>query len=233
MTTPAAQLDFNQFQCLTFDCYGTLIDWETGLLAALQAVFSPLNPANGELLTAYSELEPSEQGKEYCKYREVLGEVMRGLSQRYGFPITAEQEASLAESIPGWQPFPDTVDALRRLKTKYKLAVISNIDDDLFAHTAKHLEMPFDYVITAQQAGSYKPSLNNFHTALQRIGLPKSSILHVAESLYHDIVPTRQLGIANVWVNRRGDKATGATRTADITPDLTVTSVGQLADIMV
>jgi 2-haloacid dehalogenase len=148
------------------------------------------------------------------------------------FRPSLEQINSLPESLPQWPPFPDTVASLARLKQKYKLAVISNTDDDLFAETAKTLQVPFDWIITAQQAKSYKPSRNNFQRALEKIGLPKEKILHVGQSLYHDIVPTRELGWANVWVNRRsGKKGQGATVTADIKPDLEVPDLKTLAEL--
>src|SRR5207245_5862454 len=116
-----------------------------------------------------------------------LAEVMRRIGKQYEIQWGEAEVASLAESIRGWEPYPDTIAALKQLKSKYRLAIISNIDDDLFAHSAQQLQVPFDFVITAQQVGSYKPSLRNFEEALRRIGLPKQKILHVAESLFHDV----------------------------------------------
>jgi 2-haloacid dehalogenase len=122
------------------------------------------------------------------------------------------------------------VEALKYLKERYKLAVISNIDDDLFAHSARHLGVPFDWVITAEQVESYKPSLNNFEKAIEIIGAPRGEILHVAQSLYHDIAPAKELGLANVWVNRRHNlKGYGATYPADAVPDLEVPDLATLA----
>jgi 2-haloacid dehalogenase len=132
----------------------------------------------------------------------------------------------LPESLKTWQPFPDTLPALRRLKSRYKLAIISNIDDDLFAASEKLLEVPFDHVVTAQQVGAYKPSLRNFEVALERMVIPRERLLHVAESLFHDVAPARRLGIASVWVNRRAAKGgVAASGTADVQPDLTVTDL--------
>lgn len=222
---------FSRFRCLTFDCYGTLIDWESGILTAVRRILPGVAADDAEILQAYSELEAKAERGDYLPYRDVLAEVTVALGVRFRVRAKGGPYA-LAESIKDWKPFPDTVDALRRLKSRYRLAVISNIDDDLFAQSAGHLEVPFDHVITAQQVGSYKPSLKNFETAIGRIGLPKEQILHCAESLFHDVVPTRQLGIANVWVNRRaGRGGVSASGTADITPDLTVTSLKELADL--
>jgi 2-haloacid dehalogenase len=226
-------LAFSQFRCLTFDCYGTLIDWETGILNALNTAFAahdrniPAQP----LLGAYADIEPQIQNDGYMCYREVLAEVMRRLGERFNTVFTTDEIASLAESIRDWQPYPDTVIALTRLKSRYKLAIISNIDDDLFAHSAKKLEVPFNQVITAQQVGAYKPSLRNFEVALQRIGLPKENILHVAESTHHDIAPANILGIHSVWVNRRSITGKGASLAANAKPDLTVPDLKTLASV--
>jgi 2-haloacid dehalogenase len=227
-------LNFDQFEALTFDCYGTLIDWESGLLGALRKAFAAHDRAfdDKEILEAYSVLEPLIQAERYMTYREVLAEVMRRLGTRYGVKWNDSEAESLADSIRDWQPYPDTVDALTRLKSKYKLAIISNIDDDLFAHSARHLRVPFDHVITAQQVGSYKPSHWNFESALARIGLPREKVLHVAESLYHDILPARELGLHSVWVNRRAARGgLGASKTATAAPDLEVIDLKSLAEL--
>ncbi|MCU1309935.1 MAG: haloacid dehalogenase, type, partial [Candidatus Angelobacter sp.] len=185
-----------------------------------------------EILTAYAELEPAIQSRGYQMSREILADVMRELGVQYNIVWTDAETGSLADSIRDWQPYPDTVDALRRLRSKYKLAIISNIDDDLFAHSARHLQVPFDHVITAQQVGSYKPSHRNFETALKRIGLPKEKVLHVAESIYHDVVPAQALGIRTVWVNRRASRdGLGASKTAVATPDLEVSDLKSFADL--
>jgi 2-haloacid dehalogenase len=234
----ASPLNFDQFEVLTFDCYGTLIDWETGILAALKRAFAAhgrdYQNNDTELLNAYAELEPAIQAKGYQLYRDILAEVMRQLGARYQIEWTSAELSALADSISTWQPFPDTVDALKRLKSKYKLAIISNIDDDLFAHSAGHLQVPFDHVITAQQVGSYKPSRKNFETALSRIKLPKERILHVAESVYHDVLPAQALGIHAVWVNRRAARGgVGASKGGVGTPDLEVKDLKSLADLAV
>ncbi len=220
-------MDFARFAALTFDCYGTLIDWESGLLSALR----PLLRAHGsdlsdqQALQLYGELEPAAQ-QPYQPYRQVLAAVARGFGARLGFPVSEKEAACLAASLPGWPPFPDTRAALARLKTKYKLAIISNIDDDLFAATARHLGVPFDQVITAQQAGAYKPSPAPFLLALDRLGLARERVLHVGQSLHHDVLPARALGLATVLVYRRGF---GATRPAQGEPDLKVPDLQTLA----
>jgi 2-haloacid dehalogenase len=227
-------LDFSQFEYLTFDCYGTLIDWETGILAALRPIMAAhsVTISDNDLLELYGELEAEAESGEYKTYRQILESVVRAFGQRLGFSPSGAEAQALPQSLACWLPFPDTVEALRKLHTRYKLAIISNVDDDLFAATAKLLQVPFDAVITAQQARSYKPSLNNFQLAVQRIGHPREKILHVAQSLYHDVAPTRTLGMKNVWVNRRGGKlASGVTRPAAAVPDLEVPNLKTLADL--
>ncbi|MCI0355676.1 MAG: haloacid dehalogenase type II [Acidobacteria bacterium] len=224
-------LDFARFQALTFDCYGTLINWETGILDVLRPLLAAhgKQPSDAEILDLYAELEPEVQSREYLRYREVLRRVVHGFGLRLGFQVSPAEADSLPDSLKDWEPFADTVPALRRLKQRYKLAVISNIDDDLFALTAKHLEVNFDHVITAQQCRSYKPSLNNFRRAMARMDLRPERILHVAQSLFHDVAPARSLGLASVWVNRRG---LSATRPADARPDLEVPDLKTLADLV-
>ena len=229
-------LNFSQFEYLTFDCYGTLINWEAGILAALQPVLRAhsIEVSDEEVLRLYGECEAEAEAGQYKTYRQILEGVVESFGRWLGFSPSVAEIQSLPQSLSNWLPFPDTVGALRQLHTRYKLAIISNVDDDLFAETAKLLQVPFDAVITAQQARSYKPSLHNFHLALQRIGRPKEKILHVAQSLYHDAVPTRALGWKNVWVNRRKNQSDpGATKPADIKPDLEVPSLQALADLAV
>jgi len=227
-------LNFSRFECLTFDCYGTLIDWESGILSALKPVLAEHNRTlkDEELLELYGKLEAQAEAGEYRPYRKVLQFATQRIGSRLSFALHENEIDVLPDSLRRWPAFPDTVEALRRLKSRYKLAVISNTDDDLFAETAKTLEVSFDFLITAEQARSYKPSHRNFELALERIGLPKEKVLHCAQSLFHDIVPANALGIANVWVDRReGRKGGGATIPANATPDLTVTSMKELADL--
>jgi 2-haloacid dehalogenase len=225
--TRAQSLDFDKFTALTFDCYGTLIDWESGLLRALR----PLLWSHGhdmsdpQILDIYSELEPIAQNP-YRRYRQVLADVVRGFGDRLGFFVSDSEAESLPESLQHWLPFPDAGAALTRLATRYKLAIISNTDDDLFAASARRLQVEFDEVITAEQAKAYKPSVGPFRLALERLGLPASRVLHVGQSVYHDVVPATSLGMATVLVYRRGF---GATRPVEGRPDLTVPDLKTLA----
>jgi len=225
-------LDFDQFSVITFDCYGTLINWQVGILGALRPILKKFgsNLSDAGVLELYSTFEPQIQSGPYKPYREVLGEIVRRFGAKLVFTPTQQEIDSLAESIKDWPPFPDTTAGLRKLKTKYKLAIISNIDDDLLAHSLRLIGVPFDFLITAQQAKSYKPSHNNFNLALKKIGLPKEKVLHAAESLYHDVAPANELGIANVWVNRRGGKP-GATKDIDAKPNLEVPDIKTLAEV--
>jgi 2-haloacid dehalogenase len=225
-------LNLTQFQVLSFDCYGTLIDWETGIFSALGSILAAHGKsiADAELLKVYSELESEAEQGEFCSYREVLGSVVRGFGERLGFKPTEAQVRSLPDSLASWLPFPDTVAALQKLKARYQLAVISNVDDDLFAATARRLEVAFDHVITAQQARAYKPSLLIFNLAQQRIGVAPARWLHAAQSVYHDVIPARSMGIATVWVNRPSPRpGVGAAKAASGQPDLEVPDLKTLA----
>lgn len=223
-------LDFSRFEWLSFDCYGTLIDWESGIVGYLRPLLQSksCNLTNAEILSLYSEFEPRQQSGEYRSYRQVLAGVVRDFARELRFDVTASEADGLAASIPAWQPFADTVPGLRRLHSRYRLAIVSNIDDDLFADSARHLQIPFDAIVTAQQVRSYKPSLRNFEALLQRIAAPRDRLLHVAESLYHDVVPARSLRIATVWVNRRQGKA-AASKLVAAQPDLEVPDIAKLA----
>jgi len=227
-------LDFSRFEILTFDCYGTLIDWETGLLSALDLILS----AHGKKIDDATQLELygnfeqlSEQGA-FRPYREVLQSVVRQFGDKLGFVPTVEQARSLPDSLALWKPWPDTVAALRQLKSRYRLAILSNVDDDLFAATRPQLEVEFDEVITAQQAQAYKPSLKIFELALARIQAPAHRILHVGQSIYHDVIPAQALGLATVWVNRPSARpGVGAVKIAHAEPDLEVSSLAELAEL--
>jgi 2-haloacid dehalogenase len=225
-------LDFTRFEIVTFDCYGTLIDWETGILSALRPILSAhgKNVDDAKLLKLYGDFEQlSEQGT-FHPYRDVLQSVVRRFGAELGFTPTAEETRSLPDSLANWKPWPDTVTALRRLKTRFRLAILSNVDDDLFAATRPQLGVEFDEVITAQQAQAYKPSLKLFELALSRINAPAHRVLHVAQSVYHDVVPAQALGLATVWVNRPSARpGVGAVKAAESKPDLIVSSLEELA----
>jgi len=226
--------DFADFRVLTFDCYGTLIDWEAGIFAALRPVLAAhgKNIPDSALLELYGELEAEAEAGEYSTYRDVLQSVVRGIGQRLGFAPSEAEARALPESISNWQPFPDTVKSLRRLKQRYQLAVLSNIDDDLFALTAPKLAVTFDHVITAQQAGCYKPCLKLFQMAQDRCGVPPNAWIHVGQSIYHDVIPAQSLGVSTVWVNRPSPrKNIGAVKPASANPDLEVPDLKTLADL--
>jgi 2-haloacid dehalogenase len=226
-------LPFADFDVLAFDCYGTLIDWETGLWEALRPILAQhhIAIATDEALALYGALESEVEHGPYHAYRMVLRMALEGLGARLGFVPTETELQRFSASVADWPAFPDSAPALQALHTKYKLAVISNIDDDLFAASAQRLQVQFDWIVTAQQAQSYKPSLHNFHVALTRIGLPQQKILHVAQSLYHDIAPAKTLGLSTVWINRRhAQPGFGATPPAQAQPDLEVPDLRTLAE---
>lgn len=225
-------LNYDLFEILTFDCYGTLIDWESGILTAAHHILEThgVEVDDERLLATFGALEAEAELPPYKTYREVLKAVMRGMGERFGFEATDEEQEVFSGSVVDWQPFPDTVEALKKLKSAKKLAILSNVDDDLFAGTAKHLQVPFDFVITARQIGSYKPSHRNFEVMLERIGIPQERVLHCAQSLFHDIKPARELGFTTVWVNRRKGRAGGgATPPQEATPDHEVPDLMTLA----
>jgi 2-haloacid dehalogenase len=227
-------LDFSRFEILTFDCYGTLINWEEGILGCLHRILAAHRTNkevdDAEILELYGDFEASAEAEEYRRYREVLQFVVRRFGDRLGFTPTDEEVRSLPESLRDWKPWPDTVAALNLLRSRFRLAVISNVDDDLFATTQPQLGVKFDQVITAQQAGAYKPSLKIFELALSRIGIPANRILHVGQSIYHDVIPAQALGLATVWVNRPSARAgVGAVKSAEGKPDLVVSSLAELA----
>jgi 2-haloacid dehalogenase len=227
-------LDFSRFEILTFDCYGTLIDWETGILSALHRVLSAHGKTLDEaaLLKLYGDFEQLSESGEFHPYREVLQSVVRRFGAALGFNPSAEEARSLPNSLAYWKPWPDTVAALRQLKSRFRLAILSNVDDDLFAATRTQLGVDLDAVITAQQAQAYKPSLKLFELALTHINAPAHRVLHVAQSVYHDVVPAQSLGLATVWVNRPSARpGVGAVKAADAKPDLVVTSLAELAEI--
>ncbi|MGA3196892.1 MAG: haloacid dehalogenase type II [Terriglobales bacterium] len=225
-------MDFRRFTTISFDCYGTLIDWESGILPVLRRLLAlhDQSLADAALLELYGEFEAEAESGPYQNYRDVLQSVVLAFARRLNFEATPAEIRSLHESVPSWPPFPDTVAALHQLKRRFKLAVISNIDDDLFAATRNHLDVEFDAIITAQQAQSYKPSSRNFELALRTLALPPERLLHAGQSIYHDVVPAQSLGISAVWVNRKSARpGIGAVRAATGKPDLEVPDVATLA----
>ena len=228
-------MKLSSFEVLTFDCYGTLIDWESGILEAVQRVLvahgRELPPA--EILEHFARFESSIQAGPYRTYRDVLSRVVDEFGRALGFVPCPGERASLPESVARWSPFDDTVDALRILASRYRLAVISNVDDDLFAFSQGRLGVEFDEVVTAQQVGSYKPDARNFELVLRRLALPTDAILHVAQSLFHDVAPAKRLGFATVHVNRVSPHGgSGATMPVSARPDLEVPDLRSLAEMV-
>jgi 2-haloalkanoic acid dehalogenase type II len=195
------------YDVITFDCYGTLVDWESGIAAAFSAagVRAGVAVDAAAALRAYAEIEPVVQAERYRKYREVLGETARRVCARLGWPLSDADSGFLAESMSGWRPFPDTNGALTRLAADHSLGILSNVDDDLLAETRRQLAVGFDPVITAEQVQSYKPAHAHFTAARERIG--ERRWLHAAQSHFHDVAPARSLGIATAWINRKTERA--------------------------
>lgn len=225
-------LDFSRFELLTFDCYGTLIDWETGIFSALKPVLTAHGKSipDATLLELYGEFEAEAESGTYRNYREVLQSVVQAFGTRLSFVPTAMQKNSLPDAVPTWRPWPDTVSALKRLASRYRLAIISNIDDKMFEITRRYLGVDFDHVTTAQQARCYKPGLEIFRMALNKASVAPGRILHVGQSVYHDVLPAKSLGLATAWVNRPSPRAgVGAVKPAEGHPDLEVPDLETLA----
>ena len=191
-----------KFEIITFDCYGTLIDWESGIKTAFktEAANDGIEIDSERIIDAYNAEEPAVESGSYRPYREVLAETARRVAQRLGWQLESERARFLADSLPDWKPFADTNAALERLARQFDLGILSNIDDDLLTETRRHFTVDFDLVVTAQQVRSYKPGLAHFNEALSRAG--SRSLLHAAQSYFHDVVPATRLGIPVVWVNR-------------------------------
>jgi len=224
-------LDFSKFDVLTFDCYGTLIDWEAGILSVLKALLSAHSQrlSDTEILALYGDFE-AEAEKNYQPYKDVLKSVVASFSRRLSFEPTVSELHALAASVPQWQPWPDTVSALQNLGLRYQLAIISNIDDDLFASTRPRLQADFQSVTTAQQARCYKPGLPIFKMALDRVQVPPSRVLHVGQSVFHDVLPAQSLGLSTVWINRPSRRGgVGAVKKAEGRPDLELQDLQSLA----
>lgn len=230
-----AEIATGEVSALTFDCYGTLVDWESGILGTLRSLLEShdLRVPDDELLAAYGEAEAAVQAEAYRPYREVLAEVSRRLASQYGFEVSAVEVGALAQGLPDWPVFPDTLAALQTLARRYRLAVVSNIDDDLFAGTRSRIGVEFDEVVTAEQVGSYKPKRAHFDAVLERLDLTVSEVVHVAQSLYHDVAPANDLGFITVWVNRRaGGQGGGATPPTRARPDYTVTDLASVVQLL-
>ena len=229
----ALKVDFDRIEWASFDCYGTLVDWETGISTAAGAVLEAhgIRKSRAEVLALFADVEPTVQDSgDYLEYRAVLRRVMAAIGNELGIHCSESELDCLSDTLPGWPVFPEVVDALNALNARCRLAIISNVDDDLFAGTAEALGVEFDVVVTAQQVRSYKPSLRNFEAARSRMGAGRDGWLHVAESLYHDIGPANRLCIPSVWVDRPGRG--GGTRRTGAVSDIVVPDLAALARLM-
>jgi 2-haloalkanoic acid dehalogenase type II len=226
------------FDALSFDCYGTLIDWEAGIAAALAPWVRGrgVAAAPDDLMSAFAAIETTVQAETpTMRYPEVLAEVIRRIGRQVGAEVSDDDARSFGASVGSWPAFPDSAAALARLQTRYRLIILSNVDRASFARSAARLGAEFDLVVTAEDVGAYKPSERSFPALLQRlgsIGVSEDRLLHVAQSLYHDHVPAQAVGLPTVWIDRRhGREGTGATPAParDVTPHWRFDSMAELA----
>ena len=193
---------------ITFDCYGTLVDWEDGIRRAFEEAAGEAGRTipEGYAVRAHAEIEPEVEASGYRSYREVLGETATRIGAGLGWKLGREEADFLATSVPFWEPFPDTNTALVRLADAgFALGILSNVDDRLLDATCQHFPVHFELLVTAEQVRSYKPAQAHFLAARKRIG--ERRWLHAAQSYFHDVVPAKQLGIPVAWVNRKGESA--------------------------
>ena len=213
-------MNFEQFEAFTFDCYGTLIDWESGILAGVRIILGAHDmddQDDNRILERFGLLEAAAEAGAFRPYRA----------------IGTEEARRFAESVSFWPPFPDSITGLQLLSSRYRLAIVSNVDDDLFPNSAQQLGVIFEQVVTAEQVQSYKPHPAHFYEVLRRLELPPERVLHVAQSLYHDVAPAAELGLKSVWVNRRAGKdGGGATKPSSAIPNLEVPNLMALVDLV-
>jgi len=205
-------MKLSDFRVLTFDCYGTLIDWETGLYAALQPLLGAANtpPGREEALAQFAQHEAAQQAATPAMlYPELLAEVHRRLARQWGVTLAPADHVAFGTSVPRWPAFADTPAALQYLKRHYKLVILSNVDRESFAGSNVKLGVGFDAICTAQDIGSYKPDPRNFRyliDTLAKLGFGRQQILHTAQSLYHDHAPAKASGLACAWIDRRHER---------------------------
>lgn len=232
-------MHLTDFKALTFDVYGTLIDWESGMVAALQPLASRANRplSRNDILEAHAWHESETQRQTPAKvYSQLLAVVYKRLAEEWGIAVNWEDCLTYGRSVQDWPAFPDSADALEYLKQHYKLVVLSNVDNASFAYSRAKLKTPFDAAYTAEDIGSYKPDPRNFEYMLdnlERLGIAKHQILHTAESMFHDHSPANRFGISNCWIYRRhAEEGFGATRNPGEMPryDMAFDSMSDLVD---
>ena len=222
-------MDYNQYKFLSFDCYGTLIDWETGIWNAFQRIVllnNRIDLSKEKVLSHFAELEEAQQtNTPSMLYPEVLYHVHQQFAKRNNLQSNEGLDKEFGNSVPYWPAFADSADALRKLKTKFKLIILSNVNDAGFADSSRRLGVEFDAIYTAEQIGSYKPNPANFEYMIksvkQTFGIKKDSILHVAQSLFHDHIPAKAVGMTTVWIDRQNLSKNGnwgATKVVDNPP---------------
>ncbi len=214
------------YDVVTFDCYGTLIDWEAGITRAFveAAGRDGVHLEAATVLDAYLAMERVVEGETYRSYRDILTETARRVAARLGWPLDPARARFLPESLGDWPPFSDTNPALQRLaEAGYRLGILSNVDDDLLAATRRHFAVPFEIIVTAEQVKSYKPAPAHWHEARRRIG--GARWLHAAQSYYHDVTAARGLGVPVAWINRHAQPVGSAG-----SPDRTLRDLTELAD---
>jgi 2-haloacid dehalogenase len=229
-------IDFDKFKAVTFDCYGTLIDWETGITQAVRPWVDAINPAipTDLVITSFALHQAKhQQTRPTLLYPEVLARTWKDIERTFGWSEDLAHASAFAASVPNWPPFADTVESLKYLARFYKLVILSNVDNASLTETVRRqLQVPFEATVTAEDVASYKPGLPHFTRTFEQLaakGIAKDEILHVAQSKHHDIRPGRELGLTTVWVNRRHDRpGSGATLATDAEPHLTVNSLAEL-----
>ncbi len=230
-------LRLSDFGVLSFDCYGTLIDWESGMLAALAPLVAKCAPAPTaeELLALYARLESAQEAETPdLVYRELVARVHARMAAALGVTASAAENAAFGASIGQWPAFPDSPAALAYLKRHFKLIILSNVDRDSFRGSNARLGVEFDAILTAQDIGSYKPDPRNFAALVAKVaelGHAKGELLHVAQSLYHDHVPAKRAGLRTAWIDRRSGRTGGATLAPKeaVQPDARYVSLADLA----
>ncbi len=215
---------------VSFDCYGTLVDWEKGITNALKPVLEShgIEVEDEEILEIYARIEP-ELERDYKPYKEILRMVIDEFGRRFGFKPREDERSALVDTIGDWPLFPDIREALLDIKKQHRIAVISNVDRDLFEKTLKNIGVEFDFIVTADMVKAYKPSLKVFEYAQRVFGVEKRDWIHVGQSVFHDIIPAKRFGIRAVLVKRRGY---GATPRVEGEADVVVNDLRELADFL-